>query len=175
MHRRTRFLLLLLAMILATASGCVEESESGSTRVFKYQLWVPLSVLLIGVVAGPAGWLLRKQRYGWFLLIAGPLAAIFFAPTLFLERVTLDDNTYSVRSGIWGMTAAHQVELSKLKQVTIQVEETRGRRGRKSKSTYLVCENQDSSITKLSANNDVTRAAATHFLEKVEQRRCARD
>jgi hypothetical protein len=111
------------------------------------------------------------KRAVW-LGLAGrrPIGGFFFAPTLFLERATVDDNTYTVRSGIWGMTAANQIELNKLKQVTITVEETRGRRGRKTKSTYLVCQNQDGTTTKLSANNDVTRAAAQCFLAKVEER-----
>lgn len=169
-HPRYRFLLFLLALILITASGCVRESQSGTARTFKYQLWLPLSVLVGGIVAGPVGWFLRRQRYGWAMLVLGPLATLFFAPTLFLERVTLDDNTYTVRSGIWGMTASHQVDLSKLKYVAITTEENRGRRGRTTTSTYLICNNQDGSVQKLSVNNDVTRAGAPHFLAKIAAR-----
>ena len=172
MNNRSRLFLVLLALVLIATGGCVHESDSGSTHVVKYEWWLPLSVFLGGAIAGPAGWLLRRssERFGWGLLILGPLAAIGLAPSLFMESATLDDNTYKVRSGFWGMTASQDIELSKLKTVTITTEERRGRRGRKTKSNYLVCEFQDGTTTKLSANNDVTRAAASHFVDKISAR-----
>jgi hypothetical protein len=99
--------LVLIAVTLVATSGCVHESSEGSTRVFSYDLWVSMSVLLGGVIGAPAGWLLRKRfgRFGWALLIVGPLAAVLLGPSLFLERSAIDENGLAVRSGIWGMTA----------------------------------------------------------------------
>lgn len=172
MNTRARLVLTFMALVAMTTSGCVHESDSGSTHFVKYEWWVSVSVFLLGVVAGPAGWLLRKssERFGWALLILCPLAALGLAPSLFMESATLDENTYKVRSGIWGMTASHDIELSKLKQVTRTTEETRGRRGRKSKSNYLVCDFQDGTTSKVSANNDVSKAAAEYFIEKLQAR-----
>lgn len=171
MNRKSCFYLIVTILLLPLC-GCVDEAIDGSTQTFTYEWWVPLTVLFGGLVAAPAGWFLRNlsARIGWGLLIAGPIAAIFFAPSLFRDRVVVDDSRFSVRTGIWGFTAVHEVKYDDLKQVRITFEETRGRRGSKRKNYYLVCERKDGSSAKVSVNNDVALAAAPAFLKKVSDR-----
>jgi len=162
----------LAAVVLSGASGCVHESSDGPTRTFTYELWVPASVLIGGLAAAPAGWFLRKSsaRFGWGLLFVAPIAAIFFAPSLFLDRAVVDDNTFSLRTGIWGLTAVHEVRFDDLKTVRIIAEETSGRNGSKRKNYYLICERIDGSTSKVPVNNNVAQAAAPRFLEKIADR-----
>ena len=157
--------------VLLAASGCVHEGSDGPTRSFTYELWVPLSVLLVGIFAALGGWFLRKTsaRFGWGLLVLGAIAAIVFAPSLLRDRAVVDDASFSIRTGIWGVTAVHHVRFDSLQKVRIISEEVRGRRGSKRTNFYLLCETSDGDNVKLPINNKVSQAAAPHFLEKVSQ------
>jgi hypothetical protein len=99
------------ACLLLIVAGCVQESTEHGERVFTLDLWLPLCTLLGGSGAVPLGLALRRfkarplERLGWVLLLGGPVAAIGFAPGLFLERVSISDKGFDVRSGIWGLTA----------------------------------------------------------------------
>lgn len=159
----------IAVMVLLTLGGCVHEKVDGSTQSFTYELWVPLSALVVGIVAAPAGWFLRKtsQRFGWGLLIIGPLAAIFLAPSLFRDRAVVDDSGFSLRTGIWGLTAVHEVRFEELQRVRIISEEVTGRRGSKRTEYFLLCERKDGTTAKVPVNNKVAQAAAPHFLKRV--------
>jgi hypothetical protein len=162
----------VVAILLLFVSGCVHENTDGATQTFAYELWVPLSVLLAGLVAAPAGWFLREtsSRFGWGLLIIGPVAAIFFAPSLFRDRAVVDDTAMSLRTGIWGLTSVHDVKYDDLKQIRIISEEVSGRRGSKRTNYYLLCERNDGTTAKVPVNNKVAQAAAPHFLQKASDR-----
>jgi hypothetical protein len=159
----------LSAILLVILGGCVQETTDGATQTFTYEWWVPLSVLLAGIVAAPAGWVLRNssERLGWALLILAPIAAIFFAPSLFRDRAMVDDSGFSVRTGIWGLTAVHEVKFDDLKQVRLISEEVTGRRGAKHTNFYLLCERKDGTSAKVPLNNTVSEAAAPHFVQRL--------
>ena len=159
------------ALFVLLMSGCVNESTSGESQTFTYELWVPASVLIFGVVASVAGWFLRSSlgRFGWALLILGPLAALFGAPSLFLDRAVVDETRFTLRTGIWGMTSVHEVEYDELKRVSVISEEVRGRRGRKSTNYYLECQRNDGTKAKIPVNNKVGETAAPHFLKRVSE------
>jgi hypothetical protein len=170
-NRRSLYCL-IAAILLVFLSGCVHENTDGPTQTFTYELWVPLSVLLAGLVAAPAGWFLRKvsARFGWGVLIIGPVAAIIFAPSLFRDRAVVDDTGLSLRTGIWGLTSVHEVKYDDLKQVRISSEEVRGRRGSKRTNYYLLCERNDGTTAKIPVNNKVAQAATPHFLKNASDR-----
>lgn len=159
------------AFVLLAVCGCVDEGSDGSTQTFAYELWVPLSALLIGIFAALGGWFLRNTsaRFGWGLLVVGSIAAIVFAPSLFRDRAVLDEASFSIRTGIWGLTAVHQVEFDGLQKVRITSEEVRGRRGSKRTNFYLLCETNDGDNVKFPINNKVSQAAAPHFLQRVSE------
>lgn len=153
-------------LLIIVCSGCVRESTEGAETVFQYELWLPVIVLLAGVVASPAGWMLRKRsaRLGWILMIGGPVAALLFAPSLYRDRVTVSDEGFHVRTGIWGLTAVHDVRFSQVRSITITAEETVGRRGRKKITHYFVCDLKVGGQAKVPINNGVTEAAGESIL-----------
>lgn len=162
----------LVALCALSLAGCVSESTDGSTRVYSYQLWVPMSVLLGGMVAGPAGWFLRlsSARFGWALMIGGVIAGLGFAPSLFLDKATVSEQQFTQRTGIWGMTAVHTVNVDQLSHVRLTKEERRGRRGRKNTSYFMICHLKDGSQEKVPLGNSVSQTAAGDFLQVVESR-----
>ena len=170
MNLKSTICLIVAALILLT-SGCVDESVEGTTQTFTYELWVPLSVLVGGMVAGVAGWFLRDAlgRFGWGLLIVGPILAVFFAPSLLLDRVVVSDTSFSQRTGIWGLTSVHDIAYDDLKMVRLTSEETRGRRGRKKTNYYLLCERKDGTEAKVPISNKVTETAAPYFLKRIAE------
>jgi MFS family permease len=157
---------LLGSLLLLSVTGCVREEVSETTRTFTYGLWVPASLLVGGLAATVAGWFLRQSgRWGWILMIGGPIAAIGFAPTMLLDRTVLDEQGIHVTSGIWGMTAKHDVAFADLANVRQIAEESRGRRGRKQTNFFLVCERKDGTSAKLPLGNNLVHAAGRHFLD----------
>lgn len=171
--QRWKFAALLLGFLLLT--GCVNERESGDAKIYTIQMWVPLLILIGGIVAVPAGWLLREtsQRLGWGLLILGPIAALGFAPSLFMDKTVVTPNEITVNTGIWGMTAHHNVKYDNLQQVRITSETTRGRRGSKNTSYYLTCDCKDGSNCKLPLGNSCVEKAAVPFLTHCKAREIA--
>jgi hypothetical protein len=162
----------LALFFLGMVSGCVREHTDGPVQSFTYEMWVPLSVFLGGIVAAPVGWLIRNasSRLGWGLLIIGPIAAIFFAPSLFFDRAVIDESKFSVRTGIWGMTSVYEVKFDELVSVSIVSEEVRGRRGSKRTNYFLLCQRGSGISEKIPVNNNVSEAAAPHFLKRVAER-----
>jgi hypothetical protein len=119
-----------------------------------------------GIVAATIGWNLRQKsgRFGWVLLIGGPIATIFFAPSMFLDRVTVDDTGFSRRSGIFGMTAVQDVTFVDVSGMRLTSEEERGRRGRKVTKYYLYCDRKSGEAVKFPVNNAVCEAALLQIL-----------
>lgn len=163
----------LTALGFLAMSGCVSETTKGSAHIFGYELWVPIAVLLGGIVAVPAGWMLRTatERLGWVLMILGPVAALLIAPSLFVDCAVVDDTSYTNRSGIWGMTSYHEVKFADLNQIRVTEEEERGSRGRTTIKCYLNCDLKNGTTLKIPAdNNDVSEAASLQFLKTAKER-----
>jgi len=160
-----------LALVTIGISGCVRESTEGTTTYVSYEWWVPATTFLAGVAMAPIGWALRKsiERLAWVLLIAAPIAALGFAPSLFMERSVVDDKSFSVTTGIWGMTS-HKVNFDDINSVRVTSEVTRGRRGRKQTNYYVQCDKKSGGTEKIGINNQVTQKAAVPFLAKVMER-----
>jgi hypothetical protein len=158
--------ILLLSLLAITCTGCVRESTNGGSRIFQYALWVPGLILLGGLAAAAIGWTLRQKsgRFGWGFLIAGPVAALVFAPSMFLDRVTVDEAGFSRRSGLYGMTSVQDVKYSNVTEMRLITEEGRGRRGRKTINYYLMCDHKNGSSTKVPLGNGVIEAATPVIL-----------
>jgi hypothetical protein len=157
---------------ILTLGGCVSESVDGSAHEFGYEIWIPVSVFFGGFIAAGIGWFLRESssRFGWGLVIVGPLFAIGLAPSLFLDKAVVDNTCFYHRSGIWGLTSVHEIKMADVKQIRYIVEESRGRRGRKVENYFFICEKFDGSNEKFPINNDVAEAAALIFLDKAKER-----
>jgi hypothetical protein len=171
-HPRLRRALrtMIFAIPALLLAGCVQQTSNGSEITFRYELWVTLGVLLLGIVAVPAGWFLRKlsARFGWALLILGPIATLLIAPSMFGDRVVVDDEGFRVRVGIWSTTAVHDVKFDDLSMLKITAEVTRGRR--KQTHLYFVCERKSGGAAKVPMNGELTKAAAHMIFERVHVR-----
>jgi hypothetical protein len=157
-----------LMAVLATQAGCVRESVGEAGKTFAYELYVPVLLFFGGIAAAVAGWYLRGGRFGWVLMIGGVISTLGFAPSMFLDKVTVDDKHFTVRTGIWGLTNVHDVAYDNLTSVELTKEEKRGRRGRKSTSYYLLCHCKDGTSAKVPLNNQVCEAAAFDILTQIK-------
>jgi hypothetical protein len=159
--------LIALVSLLLVVGGCVRESKIDGKQVYQYEYWVPLTTLVLGLAAIPAGWFLRQKngRFGWGLLILGPVAAIFFAPSLFRDRVTVGPDGFHVRTGIWGLTAVHEVVFADITQIRITAEKVSTRRGQKT-NYFMNCDAKSGGSSKVPINNAVTEEAADAILQQ---------
>jgi hypothetical protein len=119
-----------------------------------------------GLMAAPIGWKLRERsaRWGWIMLIGGPIAALLIAPSIFLDRVSVNTEGFSRRSGFFGATAVQDVKFSELTGMRLRAEAERGRRGRRVTRYYLYCDQKNGESTKLPLGNDVCEAAIRQIL-----------
>ncbi|WP_428307356.1 hypothetical protein [Lacipirellula sp.] len=168
---RSGWRLPLLLAAVAFSTGCIRETTEGTAHVFQNELWVPIVTFLGGIAACVGGWFVKShsERFGWAMIILGPIAAIGFAPSLYLDRAAVDDSGFSLRAGIWGMTAVHDVKYDSLRQIHLTKEESYGRRGKKV-SYYMVCDRTSGEPAKISLGNQCAEAAAPLFLDAAQAR-----
>lgn len=136
-----RRLLAPLAAVALLTAGCVTESRDGDTTVVAFAPWVGLLAILGGLAAVPVGLLARRWKpfLGWALVVLGPVGLVVLAPGLFLDRVTVSPEKFTLWTGFWFSPTVHEVRYDGLSEVAITAEERTGRRGRKSVSYYLEC------------------------------------
>ncbi len=98
MSRKLR--ILGAAAILFIFAGCIERTVKGGTSIYRMEAWAIAGTAVGGVAAGVAGFFVRRKiaRLGWAMLIGGPAAAIFGAPTMYFDVVKVDSEHYE-RSG----------------------------------------------------------------------------
>lgn len=153
----------LLAPLALALTGCVTEKVDGETTIFTFAWWLPLLILAGGVLAAVVGVLIRQNRYGWVLIIGGPIAAIFFAPSLWNDKVTLDQEHFTQRTGIWFMPQQHDIRFADLSGIDLISESRRTRRGR-STSLYMLCHRTTGEDAKIPINDLMKRGAAASIL-----------
>lgn len=158
-------------LLLAATTGCVRQTAEGGEDVFQYELWVPIALLAAGMAAAPVGWFWRRRstRQGWALLVIGPVAALAFAPSLYLERTAVDGEGFHIRSGIWGSTAVYDLSFSQIRSLRFMSEERSTRRGKRT-HYFLVCGLTSGGETKVPFNNDVKRAAVPMIVRRASER-----
>ena len=151
----------LVLLVLVVAGGCVSETKAGDKTIFTYEWWVPLSVMVGGIVAAPAGWFLRESisRLSIGLMILGPLACIF-GLSLFTDRAEVDPTSYLVRVGIFG-SASYSGKIDDITQISFTTK--RGRRG--SRSHYMVCHKKDGDTDEIAMGNSISKKALPLILE----------
>jgi hypothetical protein len=170
MQNRLRWRVGVLAPWCLLFSGCVTRSASDAGASFHYQWWLPIGLFVAGVVFVPIGWFVRRHsgRIGWGLIIAGPVAALAFAPSLLMERVFVHDRGFEVRSGIWGMTANETVNFDGVQSLRIAQEETGGRNSRMIEVLYF--DMKAGPGVRLPLNNDVKIEAGKEIAVRAAQR-----
>lgn len=165
MHTQLKPTVRLSLLTLATLAltGCTTERVEGETTVFTFAWWLPLLILAGGVLAAGIGVLIRQNRYGWILIIGGPIAAIFFAPSLWSDKVTLDRDHFTQRTGLWFAPRFQEVAFTDISRIDLTAETRRTRRGR-STSLYMICHRKGGEDAKIPINDLMKRGAAARIL-----------
>ncbi len=158
--------LLVLAPALLVG-GCVTTTVGDAGTSFGYAWWVGCAVLAAFGAATVIGIRLlpRHKWLGLVLVVAG----LVLAPIGFLERVDVDANGFSVRSGIWGRTATHDIAFDTLLSIAIGQEDTGGKASRR--IGVLVMTRKDGSVERFALNNDVKIEGAKEIIKQASARR----
>src|SRR5687767_698684 len=92
-------------------AGYVARSDGDAGVSFHYEWWLPLGILLAGMLCVPIGLAVRKRwrQIGWGLMIGGPIVAVLFATLLFTERVLVHERGFEFNTSIFGVTARSRV------------------------------------------------------------------
>lgn len=126
----------LLAVVALTA-GCVEETRDGDTTVVTFAPWVGLLVVapgLLGVMVGLV--ILRWQKIAG-AAVAGLalLGTAAIAPNLFADRVTVNPERFTLRTGFWFAPTVRDVPFRGLTEIAITAEERPTRQGTRTSYT----------------------------------------
>ena len=149
MRRTTRRLgrLCLAALVLAAASGCVQQKVQGDTITYTYGLWVAAAGALGAVAAGIVGWFLSDfgtgsvwsyfsiKRTGWGLMLGAPIMATALLPAVFTNYVKVDDYHFEAKNGWWWSSEKHNLRFDQLQQIDIAQEQHLTRHG--TSTTYF--------------------------------------
>lgn len=161
----------MAVLLLATTTGCVQETVKEEATYYNYELWLPAMLFFGGLALAVGGYFLRSwaSQFAWVLMIGGPVAALGFAPSLYLDEAKLTKEGLSHRGGIWGLTASEDVKYDDIRDIHLELEITTGRRGRKNENYYIYCETSGGQV-KLSLNNDVIEMASEKFLQTAAEK-----
>lgn len=121
---------IVLMLAICLISGCYERVADGNASTYKFAWWLGPAVIFGGILAVPLGWLLRRSmpRWGYGLMVIGPLALIFAAPAMYSDRVFIDDQHFEARFGFWFSPTVQDVKFSELQEIRyIQVTDNRGK------------------------------------------------
>jgi hypothetical protein len=158
-------------LCLTVIAGCYRKASEDGGLVFSLQPWGPLLVVLAGLAAVPVGivFFMRKRRLqGVCLAIAGPIAVVAIAPTMFLDRVVVNRDGFCSRHGFWWNPTIHQVRYDELAQVRLSFEQRTGSRGRQEYTFYFDC-SLKSGKTERVPLGDVIRQALPEIAEHFRQ------
>lgn len=170
-QRGLRYKLLLIGCFLTLLAGCTRQTQSGDTTTIKFETWVPVSVIFAGIAAFAAGLFLRTRngRFGWVLLILGPLAAILMGPGMFNDKVTVNPRHFTLQVGFWFAPNIHDVTYADIGNIKIIMEETRGARGRRNKSYYLLCHMKSGADKKVPMGELMKSGGAEQVIEQAQK------
>lgn len=162
--------ILLTLIICFFALGCVSETADGSTKIFKFELWVIGLLAGVGIAAGIGGWFLRRLKpvLGWILFLGGPLFLVFVLPGMYMEHVTVSPGKVTRVGGFWFSQTTEEINLDDVISIEIIVKESRGRRGRKNKDYYIVFSSRGKS-TEI-ALGEIMEVAAVEIIQRAKDR-----
>ena len=91
------------------------------------------------------------------------------APTYFLEKTTIRDDGFQVKTGVWGATV-HDVKYDDISNVELTTEEVRTRRGGRRTKYYILLHMKSGGDIKLEATDGVGQEAGFLILERAKAR-----
>jgi hypothetical protein len=119
-----------IALALGLAAGCAGRFTNGGETTYTGAIWVPVVLLVFGVLCVLAGCLFRGHEFPLSarvaLAVVGAGMALFGAPGLLAEKATVGPDHFEIRSGFWLRQTTKTVRFDDL--VSIELVTIRGRR-----------------------------------------------
>jgi hypothetical protein len=149
----------LAALCCVLFTGCVSESQDGDKTTFTMQWWVPLTVMLVSLIAGPAGFLLRETstRLAFGLMIACPFGFLF-GISLFTDYCEVDPRGFKGRGGFFG-SKTYEGKFDDISSIVLVTQ-----RSRRSSSVKLIYHTKDGKQHDFSLSDQMTERAAILIL-----------
>ncbi len=165
MRPLSRLLILTGLFAFCFATGCYEHTSKGEQSVYHFAWWVGPAIICASILGAVGAWFLREwsMKLAIGLMIAAPLAAIFIAPAMFLDKVVVDDHHFEARYGFWFNPTRHDIRFEDLLQ--IQYVSRTGNRGRK--SYEMLCIDQSGQTTVVHAG-DLVRSTVPEILDRAK-------
>jgi hypothetical protein len=151
--------LVLIVLCCVGFTGCVNETHDGDKTTFSMQWWGPLTLMLVSLIAGPAGFFLREMstRLGFGLMIACPFGFLL-GISLFTDYCEVDPNGFKGRMGFFG-SKTYEGKYADITDISLVT-----RRSRRSSSVYLIYHSRDGKQHEFSLGNQLTERAAPLIL-----------
>jgi hypothetical protein len=89
-----------------------------------------------GTLIGGVLWTFQN-RYKWTLLVIGAIAVVM-GPSTFLDYAAVDAQGLSIRTGLPYLATTERVQFDDIQQVRETEKISRGRRGRKTRTSYYL-------------------------------------
>ncbi len=123
-----RHAILVAALMLCFLAGCYEHVSRGNESIYRFEWWLGPAIIAGGILAVPVSWFLRKWKWGFVLLVMGPILLVIVAPSLYSDRVLIDDDRFEARYGFWFSPTIQQVRFADLREIRyVAVRVHRGR------------------------------------------------
>ena len=159
-------------VLLLCATGCIDRDVSGDQTTYDYAWWVPATLLLVSVVAFPAGLFLRRHsgRMGIGLMILSPILAVLIFPATILDKVKVDSQHFETHYGFWFSPSKHNVRFDDLSEMRLVTYETRTRRGGRRQKQKLVCVHKSPAPQDTVELGTLVKEAAPEILRRAAER-----
>lgn len=155
----------LLALAAVTFTGCVSETHVGDKTIFANSWWAPLLVMLLSLIAGPAGFFLREvsTRLAFGLMIACPLGFLL-GISLMTDRCEVDPSGFKGRMGFFG-SKTFEGKFDDISSIVLVTE-----RGRRSSSVKLIYHTRAGKQHNISLGNAMAEKAALLILSYAQDK-----
>ena len=148
-------------------SGCATEFHAGETTVFAFSRWVPVLFLVATALFVVAGLKLRRKRavWGWTTTAGGIAVALLVGPGLFLERVTVTPDRFTLRTGFWFLPTRYDIAFGDVSRIELTAETKVEEGGRTSATEYLVCYRGEGDREKVPVGDLMRAGGAARILQ----------
>jgi hypothetical protein len=139
---------LVITLPLLVLAGCATRYVNGDQVTYRFNLMAVVGVGVAGALAMPLGWFLRRfsQRIGWVLMVVGALALVLVAPSMWHDRVEVDDEHFACSVGALG-GSHHSIRFANLQSIRWVEEESQGRA--RHTNYFLDCVKKDRTVERV--------------------------
>ncbi len=162
-----RSIRLILPLALVFLTGCTEETVEGSKLTVKFATWVPIAVILGGIAAGVGGFFLKRYntKYGWTLLVLGPVMAVIVGPGMLKDHLIVDDDHFELETGFWFMPTKHSIRFDEIRSIEIK-EEPNG----KSTKVTMYCRKNNNEMVAVPVGDLMKQGALDRIVQRAKSK-----